>query len=295
MNENGKSMGDQGETGDTYELDELLGVYALDAVDADERRRVADYLIVNPRAAAEVQAHREVATMLAFTGMDAPAELWSRIAAEIESEAPAPGPVLAKVFGVDTPQDPTSTRRSPDAAAGEGPAGAPVVGSVAPPTPGFRSELDRRRRRPSVWVLGAAAAVVLAVAGAVVVIGSPGPDSQDPIAEAYDEALAAPGSVLAELVAEGSPASAVGVIDASGHGYLDAGALPRLSDEQTYQLWGVLSASGDVVSLGILGGDPEVESFTVNTVLTALAITIEQSPGVISDGNADGAFVGTVT
>ena len=45
-----------GASGDTYELDELLGAYALDAVDDDERRRVDDYLEVNPRASAEVQA-----------------------------------------------------------------------------------------------------------------------------------------------------------------------------------------------------------------------------------------------
>lgn len=288
-------MGDEGETGDTYELDELLGVYALDAVDADERRRVADYLRVNPKAAAEVQAHREVATMLAFTGMDAPAELWSRIAAEIDAEAPAPGPELAKVFALDTPQISTPIRLAPDAAASEDPDRAPVGRPVAPPTPGVGSELDRRRRRSSAWILGAAAAIFLAVAGAVVVIGSRGPDSQDLIADAYVEALAAPGSVQAELVAEGTPTSAVGVIDTSGHGYLDAGALPRLSAEQTYQLWGVLSANGEVVSLGILGGDPEVESFTVNTDLSALAITIEQSPGVTTDGNSDGAFVGNIT
>ena len=35
-----------GPAGDTYDLDELLGAYALDAVDPDERRRVDDYLEV---------------------------------------------------------------------------------------------------------------------------------------------------------------------------------------------------------------------------------------------------------
>ena len=81
-----------------HELDELLGAYALDAVDDAERRRVADYLEVNPRAAAEVQMHRETATMLAFTGMDAPDDLWGRIADEIAEQAPPPGPELAKVL-----------------------------------------------------------------------------------------------------------------------------------------------------------------------------------------------------
>ncbi|MEP6298559.1 MAG: anti-sigma factor, partial [Ilumatobacter sp.] len=186
-------------------------------------------------------------------------------------------------------------RLAPDSATWAGPDRAPVDGSSASRTPGVRSGPDRRRRSSSVWILGAAAAVVLAVAGAVVVIGSRGPAAQDPITEAYVAALAAPGSVQAELVADGSPMRAVGVIDASGHGYVDAAALPRLSADQTYQLWGVFTASGDVVSLGILGGDPGMESFTVHTDLSALAITIEQSPGVITDGNADGAFVGAIT
>ncbi|MDG1786151.1 MAG: hypothetical protein P8H61_09525, partial [Ilumatobacter sp.] len=63
---------------DSHDLDELLGAYALDAVSPEEADRVEDYLAINPRAAAEVREHREVATMLAFTGMDAPEGLWSR-------------------------------------------------------------------------------------------------------------------------------------------------------------------------------------------------------------------------
>ena len=33
------------------EMDELLGAYALDAVDADEREQIEDYLEENPRRA----------------------------------------------------------------------------------------------------------------------------------------------------------------------------------------------------------------------------------------------------
>ena len=82
------------------DVEELLGAYALDAVDDDERRIVEDYLATNPRARAEVQQHREVATMLAFTGAPAPEGLWDRIAASIEGQPPQPGPELAKVLPV---------------------------------------------------------------------------------------------------------------------------------------------------------------------------------------------------
>lgn len=82
------------------------------------------------------------------------------------------------------------------------------------------------------------------------------------------------------------------MIDQDGHGYLDAAALPRLGSDQTYQLWGVLEENGDVVSLGILGRNPGLGTFTIEGGVTALAVTIEQAPGVISDGSPDGAFVG---
>ncbi len=265
-NENGTSMGDN----DTYELDEALGAYALDAVDGLERRRIEDYLRVNPRAADEVQAHREVATMLAFTGMDAPDDLWSKITAEIEADAPEPGPELARVLGVEpsTPADGVVT---------------PIADARA-----------RRERRGSIagWMLGAAAVAALAVAGTVVVIGAQDMGTNDPIAEAYEQAMDDRDSVQTELVADGVTESAFGVIDQDGHGYLDAASLPRLASDETYQLWGVLGSTGDVVSLGILGRNPELETFTVEGEVAALAITIEQSPGVISDGNSVGAFVG---
>jgi anti-sigma-K factor RskA len=89
------------------DIDELLGAYALDAVDDDERRLVDAYLATNPRARAEVDQHREVATLLAFGGTDAPEGLWDRIVLsldELETEAPAPGPELAKVLPARRPE-----------------------------------------------------------------------------------------------------------------------------------------------------------------------------------------------
>lgn len=243
---------------DNYELDELLGAYALDAVDPDEQRRVEDYLRINPRAAAEVQQHREVATMLAFTGMDAPADLWSKIESEIESTAPAPGPELAKVLAMTE-----------------------------------RPEASGRRAPRATWILGVAAATVALLAvGFIAVTDNRSNSQDDPIAQAYAEAADAEGSLTTELVAEGAEQSASGVIDADGHGYLDATDLPALDADLTYQLWGVLADSGDVVSIGIVGNDPGIETFTVESSVAALALTIEEAPGVISDGNPEGAYVG---
>ena len=138
-----------GPSGDTYELDELLGAYALDAVDDADRRRVEDYLEVNPRAAAEVQAHREVATMLAFTGMDAPDDLWGRIADEIAEQAPPPGPELAKVLSMD--DAPRRRRISAIAPWVVTAAAAAVIGFVAIGSPTPPRRRTSRCRAPSNW------------------------------------------------------------------------------------------------------------------------------------------------
>jgi anti-sigma-K factor RskA len=82
------------------DIEELLGAYALDAVDPDERRQVEAYLETSPRARAEVDQHREVAALLAFGGAEAPGGVWDRIAASLEERAPEPGPELAKVLPI---------------------------------------------------------------------------------------------------------------------------------------------------------------------------------------------------
>jgi anti-sigma-K factor RskA len=239
--------------GDTSELDELLGAYALDALDADERRRVEDYLSVNPRAAAEVQDHREIATMLAFTGSAAPDHVWDRIADEITEPAPAPGPQLAKLLSID---DRPARRR---------------ISTVAP------------------WIMTAAAAAVIAFVAIAIADRAVAPD--EPLAAAVEIARADRDSITTVLVAEGVDATAEAIIDQDGHGYILANDLPPLERGLTYQLWGVI---GDqVISLGIFGPTPEIETFTVESEVSALAITVEQWPGVVSDGNPDGAFVGT--
>ena len=52
------------------ELDALLGAYALDALDPDERAQVDEYLARNPGARAEVDELRETAAALALRPVD---------------------------------------------------------------------------------------------------------------------------------------------------------------------------------------------------------------------------------
>ncbi len=245
---------------DIYGLDELLGAYALDAVSPEEAKRVEDYLVINPKAAAEVREHREVATMLAFTGMDAPEGVWSLIEQELDELAPALGPELAKVLAI--------------------------------------SEAPRKRRISAVapWLVSAAAAAIVGIAAVGLADRALAPT--DPLAAAYEDADGDRDSGRATLVTDGSTVQATAVIDQDGHGFIRAGALPSLPDGMTYQLWGVIDTGGaepDVISLGIFGPNPELESFTTDTAVVALAITIEEAPGVISNGNPEGIYVGEVS
>jgi anti-sigma-K factor RskA len=223
-------------------LDELLGAYALDAVDDLERRRLDEYLAANPAARRELDEHRTVAALLA-SGAEAPPDgLWDRIARSLDDAAPAPGPRLA--------------------------------GVLPPP-----------RRR---WgrVLGAAAAAVVAVVAAVAITAAvagddAGPGTTDALAAAYDDAQQAPGSRRATLVGEDQPFTADAVVLADGTGFLAADALPVLPETETWQLWGVYG-DDDVISLGVLGNRPGLQTFSAHDGVLTLVVTREQAGGVVS-------------
>ncbi len=274
------------------ELDELLGAYALDAVDDEERRAVEQYLMINPRARQEVAEHREVATMLAWSGMSAPDGLWDRIAQHLDThDAPAPSGPLASVLagtGAGTPGADATTRP----AATHGGAGSAQVRSL---DAARRDRESGRRHRgwrtAGSWVAASAAAAVVAVL-AVTVIGG-GDTDPAPLAAAVAEARANRNSVQATLVNDQQEVGAEVVIDQDGHGYVLAEALPTLPSGQTYQLWGVIGEQ--VISLGVLGANPAIEPFSSGgEVVSQVVITIEPAGGVVSNGNPLGAFAGTL-
>jgi hypothetical protein len=80
------------------DVQELLGAYALDALDAGEADLVDLHLRECARCRAEVEEYREAAALLAFGGVDAPDGLWERIQASLE-EAP-PELELARVVPI---------------------------------------------------------------------------------------------------------------------------------------------------------------------------------------------------
>jgi anti-sigma factor RsiW len=67
---------------------DLLGAYALDAVDDDERQAIERHLDNCAQCRREVAEHREVAGMLASGWLPAPEGLWDRIAGSLEEPPP---------------------------------------------------------------------------------------------------------------------------------------------------------------------------------------------------------------
>ena len=252
------------------EIAQSLGAFALDAVDADEAEAIRHHLAGCPRCASEVAEHWEVTGLIANAGVDAPAELWDRIAARIG----------------DTP---VGARRP-----------APLPRPLPPPT-----QLDSRRRvrRRMVWsALGsvAAAAAVVVVLLAVQVgrldqrIGQVAAASrQTGLAQAVQAALLDPSAHQVTLAATSSmpttgPASpgpggraAVVVTLPDGSAFVLNTGLPRLAADRTYQLWGVVR--GQTVSLGLLGSHPRDVAFTVNPAapVKVFAVTTEVAGGVV--------------
>jgi anti-sigma factor RsiW len=233
------------------ELSELLGAYALDAVDRDERDAVEAHLSTCPRCRAEVQDHREVAALLAHAGADAPEGLWDRIAENLD----APPPALA-------------------------------LAPVRPPAP-----RPIRQTRPwaryATAALAAAAVLVIGVLGLQVrrlderVEEQSAAMVQEGLRQEFVAARSAENSRRTQLVsADGATAVDVVVAD-DGRGFIDAAGLPELEEGRTYQLWG--DTGRELISLGVLGREPgEIVPFAATGRLVGLAITDEAEPGVVS-------------
>jgi hypothetical protein len=247
------------------EAEELLGAYALDAVDREEAEAVEAHLEDCPRCRDELRNNREVVGMLAYAGHEAPPGLWDRVVAQInETAAPGgaeqAGPSL-RLVRVDS-------------------SGSDAAGS----------QVHRLRRRARfVSTMAAAAALIVALLGVQVVRLENRTNHIDHQLQAIsgpqvtmatvDQALKAPGAHLVALKSlTGGQASLEAVMLPSGQSYLYDIRLDPLSSSQTYQLWGLVGS--EKISYGILGNSPaQVVSFRSGVGIDALAVTSEVAGG----------------
>ena len=253
---------------------DLLGAYALDAVDPDERAAIERHLVDCPRCRAEVAEHREVASYLAHTGADAPEGVWDKIAAEL---APAAPPMRMTIL--------------PTGEAAKAAASAPPEAPVAPVTSIDQARsTGRRPSRPMLAVMAVAASIIV-VLGLVVVAQSQRVGGNQTVEE-----MAADASTHSKLAVDlaGDDGTARAVVGADGKGYLIMDGVSAPGDGNVYQLWGKVDDT--VLSLGTFG-DASVVPFSVDPSrigdIELFAVTQEKAPGVIAS-NEQPILAGTV-
>jgi anti-sigma-K factor RskA len=249
---------------------ELLGVYALDAVDGDERVNLEAHLATCQRCQAELDGLRDVAGAMGDAGEPLPEGLWSNISDQLghdrtEDEEPPPMPRL------------TSSGPAP-----------------------FRAPLSGRTRRARSAVL-LLSAVAVAASTVAVVLGIDLMHSQDSVTHLQQSAahqqvvanrtpaaaaLHTPGHRVVTLENSAHDELAQFVIVPGGRGYLVSSTLPRLGLGETYQLWGIVG--GTPISLGLLGAAPRGSTFTIAgaTWASKLALTAEPDGGTVAPTGA---------
>ncbi|MEA2901966.1 MAG: hypothetical protein QOH36_1853 [Actinomycetota bacterium] len=252
------------------EAGELLGVYALDALDSDERVAVEHHLAGCGLCRAEVAEHIEVAGLLSSGVAGAPMAVWDRIATELVD--PPPPLDLATVRALR----PRSPSRS---------VGSPTPGRGERPRAGAGSSRGRGVRIGALVAAASVAASVIGVLGVRVVEDGRRIDQiasgahGDKLDRVIDAAIADPEAVKVEMR---SPDGAL-FVDAwilpDGRGYLARDNLPILSPDRNYQMWAVVGENK--ISVGLLGSEPEPAAFVASGAITALAITEEDAGGVV--------------
>ena len=250
------------------EISQLLGAFALDAVDPDEAEAIRAHLTDCPRCSSEVAEHWEVTGLIANVGVDAPAEIWDRIAAQIDTEArtrrPAP---LHLASSTSTARRPAATvrRRLAWSAVGTVAAAAAVVAVL------LGVQVGRLDQRVGQLANASRHSGLNQVVQAALL---------DPSAQKVTLAATSSSTVGGTPLAKGARAAVVVVLPDGSAFVLNTG-LPRLAADRTYQLWGVVN--GQTVSLGLLGNQPRDTPFTVNPAapVETFAVTDETAGGVV--------------
>jgi hypothetical protein len=248
------------------EIAELLGAWALDAVDDDERQAVAAHLDECPRCRAEVAQHLEVVALLANTGANAPEGLWDRIAVELDAGAPPLD--LAPVVSLEDARAATDR----------------IVGRSDQRPVGSAARAGRRIRTRTAAVIGAVAAVVIALLGFQIqrldhrtdrlaaALNAQGAEGRLPTV------MGQAGTTTVVLRGGDGQVLATAYVPVTGDAVLDLRALPPLPAGEEYQLWGVEPA--ETVSLRLLGPRPAITDFRMAPGVQALAVTAERAGGV---------------
>lgn len=231
------------------EIFDLAALYAIDALEQDERRLVEGALVGDATLRREVDGFREVAAQLAEA---------------VETVPSTPSPVVWERIHAE------------------------ATGASVKRRPRLALPIDVRRYRRWTLLTAAvsvAAVVVSLGLGARVLDLQERMRTGDSIDELAGAAVTQEGSRLIELGAqegfEGFRATIV--LTEEGTGFLLSDTLPELTADRTYQLWAVVRAGDEqrVISAGVLGPNPGISQFSAVGDVEAFAITDEVAGGVV--------------
>lgn len=229
-------------------LSELLGAYVLDAVDDVERRRVERAASTDPAIAREIEELRAGLSVLDDSfEVDPPANMWDSIQAKISS-GDGVEPKSSNVQGITQ------------------------IDSGGPAHSAFRRPL-----------MAAAAIVGVVVISGALIVGltrsSKPTDSIAAMTAMANDAATKPGSRQGVLTDPEKSMEVRVIVDPRGQGFVMTDPLPALPEGETYQLWS--AANGTMVSLGMLGSNPQMSLVPIDASVTELALTKEPAQGSV--------------
>jgi anti-sigma-K factor RskA len=234
------------------EVSELLGAYALDAVDGDEHAEIEDHVATCPRCQAELDGLREVTGAMGNSVEAVPDGLWSGIVSRLpprRNEEPPPMPQL-----VLEPRQPTE---------------------------------QPRRQGSQRIAMATLSAIAVAASAVAIVLGVDLVRAQNQVSnlqatmnahppQSVADALKTPGHRLVNLETAFHMQVAQFVLVPDGRGFLVDSRLPTLPGDHTYQLWAIVGRSP--ISLGLLGQAPGPASFTMSGAEFASQLAITEEP-----------------
>ena len=271
----------------------LSGAYAVDAVDADERVAFEQHLAVCSQCREEVASLRAAATQLAgMTETAPPARLRASVLREISAIRPLP-PVVDRPLQLGQPaQVPTPVAAPPAAATAqttpvtapkesvnpplEVPEAAPTEAAAVTPADEVGARRARRLAAPARWIIGAAAAALLAVG----LIWQPWQQSSTPL-DATQRVIAAADAQRFAKTLDGARATIVRSASL-GKAVIIADNMPAAPAGHVYEVW-LQHKDGSMVKAGLM---PEGSQKQVSMVLDGDAaqavgagITVEPAGG----------------
>ena len=209
----------------TNEMRELLGAYALNALDPEERAQVDAFLLSDPEARAELHELEHAAAWLGHASLRPPAVAWNAIAAEVarDLDESEPAPEV-------TPEPEVTAEPLPE---------------VTP--------ISARPNRGARWLAAAAVAVLaLGAAAGVVALADRANEHTDTTAEQARAAMRTRSARATTLRSDDGLWSARVVLLPDRTGYLRPVAMPKTEPGHVLQLWSITPKGP--VSAGVIRG-----------------------------------------